>query len=128
MKIAIDRQSGFTLIEVLIALTIIAISLTAIVKATSQDIENTGYLEKKALATLVAYEASQLIQLNAIGFQGDQTEQETQLAGKTWQWVAQKSKTQFKDLQQIILEVFLDKRVIIHTEFILPIPKKEATV
>lgn len=128
MTMVMERQSGFTLIEVLIALTIIAVSLTAIVKATSQDIENTGYLENKALATLVAYEASQLIQLNAIGFQGDQTEQETKLAGKTWQWVAQKSKTQFKDLQQIILEVFLDKRVIIHTEFILPIPNKEATV
>ena len=76
-------SQGFTLVEVLIALVILAISLTALVKASSSDIENTTYLQNKALAHLVGQEAVTLIKLNAIGFTGNETNQETLLVANT---------------------------------------------
>jgi len=47
---------GFTLIEVLVAVAILAIALTAIIKATSQNIRDTRYLQDKEIATWVAAE------------------------------------------------------------------------
>jgi len=45
---------GFTLMEVLVALVIISISLTAIIKNTSQNIRNTQYLQTKIVTELLA--------------------------------------------------------------------------
>lgn len=48
------NAAGLTLIEVLIALAIVAIALTAIIKAASQNIRATSYLETKMTALWVA--------------------------------------------------------------------------
>jgi general secretion pathway protein I len=50
----VKKNQGFTLIEILIALAILSISLTAIIKATSQNIKNTLYLQDKTIANWVA--------------------------------------------------------------------------
>jgi general secretion pathway protein I len=50
----INKQSGFTLIEVLIALVILAIALIAVVKATDTNIHNLDYLRDKITAQWVA--------------------------------------------------------------------------
>ena len=105
-------NEGFTLVEVLIALAILAISLTALVKASSSDIENTTFLQNKALAHLVGQEAITLIKLNAIGFNGNETDQETLLAGKNWHWHAEKTPTSIKSIQKINITVFDDKKPI----------------
>lgn len=107
------KDHGFTLIEVLIALMILAISLTAIVKATSSDIENTFYLKQKAIAHLVANEASQLIALKSIAFNGNTAEQETKMAGKAWFWQANKLATENKNIFEIEINVYLNKRSIL---------------
>ncbi len=113
MNIKIKHNQGFTLIEVLIALMILAISLTAIVKATSSDIENTFYLKQKAIAHLVAYEAAQLIALKAIAFEGNTAEQETTMAEKTWFWRAEKMSTTTKNIFKIDVTVYLNHKAIV---------------
>lgn len=42
-----SNESGFTLIEVLLALSIIAIALTALLKAISQNVETTRRIKEK---------------------------------------------------------------------------------
>lgn len=100
-----NPKKGFTLIEVLIALMILAISLTAIVKASSTDISNTNYLKNKALANLVTIEAFELIKMHAVVFNGNKTEQKTQLGNATWFWQAIKSKTETKNIYQVSINV-----------------------
>lgn len=48
------KAKGFTLIEVLMALTIVSIALAAIVRASSLTITNLGMLEQQSLAMLSA--------------------------------------------------------------------------
>ncbi|MDQ0072487.1 general secretion pathway protein I [Variovorax boronicumulans] len=48
------NAAGFTLIEVLMALTIVSIALAAIVRASSLTITNLGLLEQQSLAMLSA--------------------------------------------------------------------------
>ncbi|WP_167481098.1 type II secretion system minor pseudopilin GspI [Acidovorax cavernicola] len=48
------KDRGFTLIEILIALTIVSIALAAIVRASSLTIGNLGLLERQSLAMLSA--------------------------------------------------------------------------
>ncbi|MGI3130034.1 type II secretion system minor pseudopilin GspI [Halopseudomonas pachastrellae] len=43
-------QSGFTLLEVLVALTILAVALAALVKAGSDHARNSAYLQERTLA------------------------------------------------------------------------------
>ena len=107
------KSLGFTLIEVLIALAILSISLTAIVKATSSDISNNDYLKNKALANLVAIEASELIKLNAISYRGSNAEQKTHLANKNWYWIASKQRTKNKSIYQVNISVNLEHKAIL---------------
>lgn len=62
--------AGFTLIEVLIALAIVAISLAAFVRLTSQTTSNLGRVERKALATLSAQNSLQDLRIDAATTQG----------------------------------------------------------
>lgn len=47
------QQKGLTLLEVLVALVILAVALTAVIKATTENIRATAYLQEKTLATWV---------------------------------------------------------------------------
>ena len=46
----VRSSRGFTLLEVLVALTVLAVALGALVKAGSDHARNTGYLQERTLA------------------------------------------------------------------------------
>ena len=48
------RQCGMTLLEVMLALVILAVSGLAVIKSASDALNNQGYLEQKTLALWVA--------------------------------------------------------------------------
>lgn len=56
-------KSGFTLIEVMVALIILAIALTAIVKATGDDVNSVNYLKQRTLAHWIAIDMVRSIQV-----------------------------------------------------------------
>lgn len=101
-----NTGEGFTLIEVLIALIIFSISLTAIVKASSSDIRNTKRISDTAIAQWVAFDAFNLIKLGVITLDGNETTQETLMAEKKWRWHAIQLPTKRPHLVSIKLSVF----------------------
>lgn len=99
-------RSGFTLVEVLLALAIIAIALTALLKGTAQSIENTHRVKEKTISHLVAMQAITMIQLKVIELQpNQQTTQATNMLGEKWYWRALFSSTPINTVQQITISV-----------------------
>lgn len=87
------KNKGFTLIEVMVALAIIAIALAALIKASGNHTRSAGYLKSKTLAHYVAMnEVAKLQTENAwpdLGTKKDDTE----MAGVTWYWTRVVEKT-----------------------------------
>ena len=80
-------HKGFTLIEVLLALAIIAISLTALLKATSEDISITDRIKNKSISHWVAMQGVAAVQLGLIKIHLNQEATEvTTLLGQKWYW------------------------------------------
>lgn len=81
-------MSGFTLIEVLLALAVIAIALTALLKATSQDVVNTERIKEKTISHWVAMQGVNMIQLGLLTVPPQEITQITTLFGQRWYWRA----------------------------------------
>lgn len=97
---------GFTLIEVLLALAIVAIAFTALLKASSQDIVATQQIKDKTISHWVAEQAITLIQLGLINpTTAEGGRQATTLFHERWYWHAQLTATPIKSVQQITIEL-----------------------
>jgi len=104
----IHKKNGFTLVEVLLALAVIAIALTAILKVTAQNIENTQRIKEKTISHWVAMQGVNMIQLNLIEITPSQeATQGTIMLNQKWYWRAKISNTPIKKMQQITISVSL---------------------
>lgn len=110
MKTAHQHQRGFTLMEVLLALSVIAIALTALLKAISQNVENTRRIKEKTISHWVAMQGLAMVQLNLLQInQSQETTQNTTMLNEHWYWRAKASTTQQKNVQKITISVSTEK-------------------
>lgn len=102
------HQAGMTLIEVLIALAIISIAMTAIIKAASQNIRGTQYLQEKTVAMWVAQEVMNNIRVGVIQLSGSTTQEKNtrNALGKDWYYDASLVETPNKNIKKIIVKIF----------------------
>lgn len=108
-------SEGFTLIEVMIALAVIAIAMGAIVATTSQFTRTADYLRQKTFASWVAENAFAQIEDNDPWPSTGQRHGEQKLAGQDWRWTAAISGTPDRDLRRVAVHVSLadsPKRVV----------------
>lgn len=97
---------GFTLIEVLLALAVIAIALTALLKATGQDVAHTERIKEKSISHWVAMQGVTAIQLGLVAVPLNQEiTQITAMLGQRWYWRAKLIATPIKTIQQINITV-----------------------
>jgi len=102
----IKKLHGFTLIEVLLALVIIAIALTALMKSTAQNVINTQRLKEKTISHWVATQGVAMIQLGLLPIPlNREISQVTKMAGQSWYWRVKLSNTPVKSVQQITITV-----------------------
>lgn len=102
----VATRLGFTLIEVLLALAVIAIALTALLKATSQNTGFTQRLKDKSIAHWVAMQGIASIQLGIISPVINQESTESMMmAGQKWYWRMQITPTSIKGMQRISIQV-----------------------
>ncbi|MGE0080919.1 MAG: type II secretion system minor pseudopilin GspI [Thiohalomonadaceae bacterium] len=99
------RQRGFTLLEVLVALAIVAIALGALLKTGAGNSANAVYLRDKTLAHWVAMNKVTELQLEpgwpAVGT----TRGKAEMAGREWQWTAKVSETFDANVRRVDVEV-----------------------
>jgi len=106
----ISNKNGFTLFEVLIALAILAISLTAMIKASSENTVNTAYLRNKYLASLVAANKMNELQLLQNWPVTGNSNGKTELGKYTWKWNIKIETTPDSRLRRVIIDISLDKK------------------
>lgn len=101
-------QTGFTLVEVMVALAIVAIALPALVFAYLQYVDNAGYLRDKLLATQVIENKWAEVQLLSaeknFNLDGEQRGQ-YELAERTWYWRLKKENTEVEGFFRYELSV-----------------------
>jgi len=102
----VKRRAGFTLLEVLVALAVLAIALGAIIRAATQSIETATVLREQTFAGWVALNQINQLRLDAKPWpdNGRRTGQ-TELAGRVWRWEARFAKTEDPDLRQVAMTV-----------------------
>lgn len=86
------RQRGFTLLEVLAAVAVLALVLGATITGASQYAANAGYLRDKAIASWVA--RNKLVELHAAPAWPAKGKSDgiEEMAGREWKW-----RTEVKD-------------------------------
>jgi general secretion pathway protein I len=103
-------NKGFTLLEVLVALAVVAITLAALIKGGADSAANASYLRDRSLAHWVGMNVVAEYQLEATWprpgrFQGDE-----EMAGQRWYWRAEVSETFDQDVRRLDVRVYADDR------------------
>lgn len=111
MRHAVERthphQRGFTLLEVLVALAVLAITMGALIKVTDSYAFNAGYLQEKTLAQWIAENKAVEYQLMQEFPPVGNKEGETEMAKIDWQWRVKVSNTDDKRLRRLDISVAL---------------------
>lgn len=125
------KQLGLTLIEVLIALAIVAIAMSAIIKTVSENIRGTAYLEDKTIALYVAEQAINEARLGLLPLDDKTVTEKTDMLGREWYWQAEAASTQNKQIKRIIVRVYKtepddeDASTVMNMESYVYVPEKQ---
>ncbi len=99
------QQQGITLIEVMVAVAILAFSLSALVKLGGESANTLHYLEKKSYAEWIAL--NQINEMNASLQWPDvgRSQGQEKMASKNWFWEKVVSNTGVPELRRLDLKV-----------------------
>lgn len=98
-------ERGFTLIEVIVALIVVALGMLGVIQAVSQTASNSGYLRDKTIAHWVAMNRLTETRLQKNAPAVDKTSDEVEMAGRKWKWTMNVTQTQVETLRRIDINV-----------------------
>jgi len=98
-------QRGFTLVEVMVALAIIALSLTAVAAKMSRMIDTSNSMAERTYASWIAQNKITEMRLANVIPEVTTTRGEVDYANRTWRWRADVSETGIENLYRVDIEV-----------------------
>ena len=99
------QAAGFTLLEVLVALAIIAIALGAFIKAGGDSARNLAYLQEKTYADWVAMNRAAELRLARTWPAVGESNGDSTMAGRKWHWEVTVSGTFDPDVRRADIDV-----------------------
>lgn len=105
----LQKTNGMTLIEVLVALAIAGIALLAVIKAASQNIRGTGYLQNKTIALWVGQEIMSEAQLGLLKLtesSDGEASSAMSMLGQDWYWAATEEVTANPHIRKLNVRVY----------------------
>ncbi|WP_218310480.1 type II secretion system minor pseudopilin GspI [Alteromonas antoniana] len=123
------RFSGMTLLEVMVALLIFALTGSAILKAAGDHLSSVGQIEEITFANWVASNRMNQLKLTDTWPPKNNEKGSMEMADRTWFWQQTVKKTNDDDLRAVDVTVGLDEQyessLVTVTTFVAK-PKKEA--
>jgi len=104
------NKQGFTLLEVLVALAILAIGLAALIKVSTFNAENARYLRDKTLAHWVAMNVLTAVQVQGKWLEIGKTEETVMMADRYWYWLLRVSETVDEELRRLDVQVYYNSK------------------
>ncbi|MFQ5935692.1 MAG: type II secretion system minor pseudopilin GspI [Acidiferrobacterales bacterium] len=99
------QNSGFLLVELLVALTILALPLAAITRTITQAIDNTVALRERSVALWIAQDQIALHRIRRDWPATRTTTGTREMGGRTWRWQEKVLTTPVPQLRRIEVEV-----------------------
>lgn len=100
------RADGFTLIEVLIALAVVAIALVAFVSAGAQNADYATYIHQRTIAQMIARNQLARYQIGANWPNTGKREGDVTMAGSQWHWQATITRTADANVRRADVRVY----------------------
>ncbi|MGA2398780.1 MAG: type II secretion system minor pseudopilin GspI [Steroidobacteraceae bacterium] len=97
---------GFTLIEVLVALAVVALGLTALMVAVSGTARTSGYLRDKTVAQWIALNRLTQVRLQVNKLGDTQDTGQIDFAGQKWHYDTRYFDTQFQSMKRVVVRVY----------------------
>ena len=99
------RARGFTLIEVLVALAIVAIGMAAVLEALTSSANTALYLQDKTFAEWVALNRIETVRLSGAIPTAGTSNDTVDYAGRSWEWRQKVTDTRIPGMVQIEVDV-----------------------
>ncbi len=99
---------GFTLVEVVVALAIVAVGMLAVFKTIGDTVNNVTYLRDRSFAAWIADNRITEIRLSGQMPSVDETEGDLEYAGRRWFWTANVAQTPVEGIRRIDVRVRRD--------------------
>jgi general secretion pathway protein I len=100
-----SSSRGFTLIEVLVALAVLAIALAAVMRAMGQAVDTTVSLREHEIALWVAQNRLAEHQMRQDWPDADTVDGEAEMGGEKWYWREQVSTTPEPNMRRVEIAV-----------------------
>ena len=100
---------GFTLVEVVVALAIVAIGMLAVFKTIGDTVHNVTDLRDRSFAAWIADNRITEMRISGEMPSVEETAGEVEFAGRRWHWVTTVSQTQVQGLRRIDVRVRRDE-------------------
>ena len=110
------RITGFTLLEVLVALAVASIGLAGVIKVAGGNAYNAQYLQEKTLAQWVAMNRMAELRMTKIFPAVGERKDSVNLAGRDWYWREETKAAPFpipdiaQRLRQVEITVYADEK------------------
>lgn len=101
------NNSGFTLLEVMVALFVVAIALGGAIKVMGNAAQNSSRLSQKAFAQWVALNQIAKLKTTKAWPKYDETNGESEMASQKWKWVQKTIKTEDANIKRVEVSVRL---------------------
>jgi general secretion pathway protein I len=104
-RIRVAATGGFTLIEVLAALVIVALGMLGVIQAVTQTARNGTYLREKTLAHWIAMNVITERRLLPSPPDVSESSEDVEFAGQRWRWTMNVTQTEVESLRRMDVSV-----------------------